>query len=260
MKRIKRLFPLMLLAGFSFFLGVCTDTVIRSMPAKTVVFEKSRPEPGTAADRAAATAPADENNAVVRPSGPPSSRTARASRAPEALKECAVLSPVSSAQVSVPRPMDSALDETPEPHSDETGREPLEAGSVDDPENAGEIGIRIVQIATKEDVEIVLTPEASGDESNNTMRFRLAGNSDDHPYSLMVRTLDKTGAEFIQFLPWNPENPNLFPLHSPLRGYASVAVYQTQNLIGRFVVTDLSGRETIPLDLDLCRSTLLARL
>jgi hypothetical protein len=142
----------------------------------------------------------------------------------------------------------------------ESGR----AGAGNETEETGDIGIRIVQIAVSEEssenLEIVILSDSSTMASAFSGGFHLEGNDDRRPCCLMVRTKDETGDELIQYLPWNQEHPNEFHPSSPLRGYASVAVYESQKLVGRFYVTDFAGRETIPLDLNLCRIRQLAVL
>lgn len=69
----------------------------------------------------------------------------------------------------------------------------------------------------------------------------------------MVRTRDKDGEEFIQYLPWNQDDPDAFRLISPFYGYASVAVYESRKLAGQFYLADFMNEKMIPLDLNLCR-------
>jgi hypothetical protein len=127
-----------------------------------------------------------------------------------------------------------------------------------------EIGIRIGLIAVQgpsiEDTEIIILPDSSGEAPLYARGFRLAGNEENKPFYLVVRTKDNGGAEFVQFLPWNQNDPNAFRLHGPLHGYASVAVYDSNKLIGRFYVTNFTNEEMIHLDLGLCRYKQIARL
>jgi hypothetical protein len=127
-----------------------------------------------------------------------------------------------------------------------------------------EVGIRIVQITvpeeSAEDLEIEIIPDSTREAYAFAGGFHLAGNVEDNPYCLMVRTRDKTGTEIVQYLPWNQNDPNAYHPHSPLYGYASIAVYESQKLIGRFYVTDFTEEKLIPLDLDLCRLRQMAGL
>jgi hypothetical protein len=124
--------------------------------------------------------------------------------------------------------------------------------------------IRIVQITVPEEsaenLEVEILPDSTGMTTAYAGGFRLTGNVANNPYCLMVRTRDKTGAEIVQYLPWNPNNPNAFLPHSPMHGYAAITVYESQKMIGRFYITDFTGGEILPLNLELCRSRRMALL
>jgi hypothetical protein len=144
------------------------------------------------------------------------------------------------------------------------GAESGRGGARNETEEPGGIGIRIVQIAVSEksaeNLEIVVLSDSTEMAEVFSGGFHLEGNDGRRPYCLMVRTKDRTGDELVQYLPWDQDHPNEFRPRSALHGYASVSVYESQRLVGRFYVTDFAGRETIPLDLDLCRYRQMAGL
>jgi len=114
--------------------------------------------------------------------------------------------------------------------------------------------IRIVRVSVPEEyaenTEIAMPKDSPPAPMAFSGGFRLEGNSPGIPCCLMVRTRDIDGKEFIQYLPWDPNHPNLFQAQSPMREYASVAVYEGSRLTGKFYIAGFAGDETISLDLN----------
>jgi hypothetical protein len=124
--------------------------------------------------------------------------------------------------------------------------------------------IRIVRISVPEqyaeDTEIVMPRDNPSAPMAFFGGFYLEGNDVKIPCCLLIRTRDAAGKELIQYLPWNPNHPNDFQALSPMRGYASIAVYDGPRLMGRFYVTEFSGEEKISLDLNAGQDRRLASL
>jgi hypothetical protein len=229
MERMKRLFLALLITGIAFTLRICTGIRVQSRPEPQVVAKEK-----TAQREAMSFATALIQSPTIEPS---------------------LISPA--------KVIEKTTDDSPEPGRESGSVTPVTIESGQEEKNDAaeeEKGIRIIQIASAEDTEILIPSDSFGEAVSSARGFLLAGNGKETPCCLMVRTGDGSGSEFIQYLPWNRDDPNAFRLHSPLVGYASVAVYESQKLVGRFYITDFMDEKMIRLNLDLCRSSQLAQL
>jgi hypothetical protein len=251
MKRMKQLFLMLLSIGILFTLRVCTVTRFQSKSELPVVSQKKIAEQKVTDDR------------MHRTDDRTEARHAAMKHAIDMIQSQST----DTLQVSSKTTFLKTADGLPEPgqRSESTTQELFESGQGKEKDGIKEgMGVRIVQISVQgpsvEDTEVVILPDSLIEASSFTKGFHLSGNKDKKPCCLTVKTRDKKGIEIIQFLPWNQNDPNAFQLHSPMHGYASVAVYESQKLIGQFYIIDFTNEETIPLDLDLCRYNQIARL